>query len=236
MSTKHIKIDLYYDGTAIEENCGPEIDGFTTNISFLRAAGITEYNSFIEESLKHTQGRPISFQLFDDEDGEIEKSARCISSYAPSIFVKIPVIKCSGASNARIIKNLHDEGVPINVTAIFTKEQLDSIKDSFTRETNVIVSIFAGKINDCGDDAAPVVEYASQMFKEYPNVKILWAACRTVYNMLEAHHQGADIVTVPDGVLKRMSRLEENTHQASLDTVRQFRNDGVDGCICLDRE
>jgi transaldolase len=229
------RIDVYYDGVNIDKFYdNPNVKGFTTNISFLKAAGISDYHSFITDSLKYIQGRPISFQLYDDLDEDIETTAKKISSYDKEhIFVKIPVIKTTTESNANIIKKLHNETIKINVTAIFTKEQIDSISSCFDKNTDVIVSIFAGRINDSGLDCSDVVKHAVETFKEYPNIKILWAACRTVYNMFEAENQGAHIVTVPDTVLSRMNRIGDDTYDASVQQVKQFMKDGIDGNIII---
>lgn len=222
-----MKIEIYYDGTEIAQNCGEEISGFTTNISFLKNAGITNYPEFIEHCLKFSNGRPISFQLYDEEDGDIEKTAKTITSFDSSILVKIPVIKSNGMSNAPVIKKLHEQGVKVNVTAIFTKEQVDSLKECFGTKTDVIISIFAGRLNDCGVNSENLVRHASEMFVDYPNIKVLWAACRTVYNVLEAENQGADIVTVPESVLKRIHRLNDDPKEAGIKAVIQFRQDGL---------
>ena len=222
-----MKIQIYYDGTEIENNHGPSISGFTTNITFLKNAGVTDYPSFIRHCLKFSNGRPISFQLYDDDDKDIEATAKAITSFDPSIFVKIPVIKTNGTSNAPIIKKLHDQGVKVNVTAIFTEEQIESIKHCFNTETDVIISIFAGRLNDCGVNSKNLVSHANKCFETYSNIKILWAACRTVYNVLEAENQGADIVTVPESVLKRINRLHDDPLEAGIKTVVQFRKDGL---------
>lgn len=231
-----MNIKVFYDGVNIENNCGEDVDGFTTNISFVKQGGITDYDAFISNSLKYSNGRPISFQLFDDDDENIEKTARKICSYDQSIFVKIPIMKTNGESNAHVIKKLHDDGLKINVTAIFTKDQIDWIKDCFGTETSAIVSIFAGRINDCGHDSTDVVQHANETFSHLRNVEILWAACRTVYNMVEAEKQGADIVTVPDSVLQRRHRLGEVTYEASLGAVKQFREDGITGNISFENK
>lgn len=226
------KIEVYYDGTNIKNNCGDNICGFTTNISFMKTSKITDYDSFIKESLKYTNGRPVSFQLYDDTDDKIEITAKKICSYdLKSIFVKIPIIKTNEDSNNNIIKKLHLDNLQINVTAIFTKEQIDSIKDCFEKTTPVIISIFAGRINDSGLDCSDIVQYAVNTFKSYPNIKILWAACRTIYNMFEAEKQGAHIVTVPDSVISRMNRIGDNTYEASVKQVKQFYQDGIEGNI-----
>jgi len=228
-----MKIEIYYDGTEIENNSGEEIRGFTTNISFLKAAGVSNYEDFIKKSLCYSKGRPISFQLFDEEDADIKATARKITSYDSSIFVKIPIIKSNGSSNAPVIKELHEEGLKINVTAIFTKEQIASISTAFGSKTDVIVSVFGGRVNDCGLDCSDLVKDSVEVFKGLPNVKILWAACRTVYNIVEADRQGAHIVTVPENVLNRTSRLGQLPNIASLETVRQFREDGVSSNLIL---
>lgn len=238
------KIELYYDGVDIKNNCGENIKGFTTNISFMKDAGITDYDEFIKESLKYTKGRAVSFQIYDDNDDDIEKSVKKIYSYDNkyhamaneydnSIFVKIPVIKTDSTFNADIIKKLHNEKIQINVTAIFTKYQVDSLKECFNKDTKVIISVFGGRINDSGLDCTDVVKYAVDAFSLYPNIKILWAACRTIYNMFEAEKQGAHIVTVPDSVLKRISRIGEDPQEASIKQVKQFRQDGLNGKIKL---
>ena len=224
-------IEIYYDGVNIQQNCGPEIKGFTTNITLLKNSSITNYGSFIENCLLYTNNRPISFQLYDEIDIEIENTAKKIQSFHTSIFVKIPIIKSNGESNSFIIQKLHEENIQINVTAIFTIEQIDTIKDCFNKNTNVIISIFGGRINDLGINCDEIVKYAVNTFKQYNNVKILWAACRTVYNMIEAEKQGAHIVTIPEVVLTKMNSMNKSLQQASIDTVNTFKNDGINGNI-----
>jgi transaldolase len=232
INSKLAGIELYYDGVEIEKNNQDFIKGFTTNISFMKDAGISDYDKFIKKSLEHTNDRPISFQLYDNVDETIEITARKIQSYNKNIFVKIPVIKLNGDYNNNIIKKLHnDHNIQINVTAIFTKEQIDAIKDCFNKDINVIISVFGGRINDCSNDCSDVVKYAVETFKDYKNIKILWAACRTIYNIFEAKTQGAHIVTVPNTVLKRLYRINQTPDFASLETVNTFYKDGIDGNI-----
>ena len=121
----------------------------------------------------------------------------------------------------------------INVTAIFTIEQIYTLKECFNKNTNVIISIFGGRINDLGLNCSDIVKYAVNTFKDYANVKILWAACRTIYNMVEAEQQGAHIVTVPELILSKISSMNKSLEQASIDTVTSFKNDGIVGNINL---
>ena len=227
-----MKIKIFYDGTDVKNYAENDlIVGYTTNISFVKQAGITDYDKFIKDSLKYSKGKPISFQLYDDDDKSIENTAKKITSYDKSIYVKIPVIKTDGSNNANVIKKLHKENVKVNVTAIFYKEQIDSLVDCFNENTPAIISIFAGRINDCGTDSTEIVRYAKQKFEHLDNVEILWAACRTVYNVIEAENQGADIVTIPAAVVNRIHRLKDNVAEAGLKAVQQFRNDGIAGNI-----
>jgi transaldolase len=136
--------------------------------------------------------------------------------------------------NNLIISKLHKENIQINVTAIFSKEEIESLKECFGIDTKVIISIFGGRINDYGLDCTDIVKYAVETFKEYKNVKILWAACRSVYNIVEANNQGAHIITVPETVLSKMHRLNQNVKDGSLETVQLFRKDGISGNIKLD--
>lgn len=235
-----MNIDLYYDGVEIEKYHNyNNIKGFTTNISFMKEAGITDYNKFIHHCLKYNNHRPISFQVYEDEDEEIEKMTKKIFSigqiymatsdeYYNNIFVKIPIIKSNGLSNANIISKLHSENIQINVTCIYTIDQLVTLEKCFSRETSVIISLFSGKINDTGKESNTIVKYAVNMFKSYPNIKILWAACRTVYNIVEAAKQGAHIVTVPGSVLDRLGRYGQNLEQQCLDCVKKFKKDSED--------
>ena len=224
-------IEIYYDGVNVQQNCGPEIKGFTTNITLIKNANITDYTSFIKNCLLYTNNRPISLQLYDEIDIEIEKTAKQIQSFDTSIFVKIPIIKSNGEPNANIIKKLHEQRIQINVTAIFTIEQIDTIKECFNKDTNVIISIFGGRINDLGIDCSEIVKHAVNTFKDYNNVKILWAACRTIYNMVEAEQQGAHIVTVPELILSKISSMNKSLEQATIDTVTSFKNDGILGNV-----
>lgn len=229
------KIDVYFDGVNISENCSnPLVKGYTTNISFLNDAKIENYENFIKESLKHANGLPISFQLYDDDEENVEKTARRITSYGLNVFVKIPILRTDGSSNADVIKRLHSSGVKVNVTSIYTKRQLNLLMDCFGTETDVIISIFSGKIGDTGRNPAPVSIYARELFDGYSNVKILYAACRCVYNVVEAIDGHCDIITMPESVLNRLPRLGKDLEEMTLQTITQFRNDGLESGLTFD--
>jgi transaldolase len=226
-------IEIYYDGIHIEKyHNHKDVVGFTTNISFMKEGGITDYKKFIEESIKYINNRPISFQVYEEENNKMEEMVKKIYDIAGEenknlVFVKIPVVKTNGESNVEMIKKLHEEGFNVNVTCVYTNEQLESLKGVFNKETPTIVSIFAGKINDTGRDCTDIVKYSKTLFSS--NVKILWAACRTVYNIIESENQEADIVTVPGKVLDKLtSDLNKDLNEQCLKVAKNFIDDSKD--------
>lgn len=229
------KIEVFYDGVNVGDYYNyPNVSGITTNISFMRAGGITDYNNFIKTSLETVGETPISFQTFSDNSNDIERDVRHINTFNNGnnkIFVKVPIMNTLGEFNTEIINNLHNEGFNINITSVYTIRQINMLRNCFNKNTNVIISIFAGKIADTGVNPKEIVEYAVNLFSDYPNIRILWAACRSVYNIFEAENMGCHIITVPDSVLKRMNRIGNDLEKMTIDTIKQFHNDGVDGEI-----
>lgn len=227
-----MKIQIYYDGVNIKKYHNYEnIVGFTTNISFMKEGGITDYKNFIEDSIKYINKRPISFQIYEEEDNKIEEMVNKIYQTAGEenkqyVFVKIPIIKTDGKSNVEIIKKLHQEGFNINVTCLYTIEQIKMLENIFDDKTSVIISIFAGKINDTGLSSEDIAKNAHDLTLNKSNIKVLWAACRTVYNIIDAEKQGADIVTVPDKVLDKLKGdFGKDLNEQCLKVAKQFIKD-----------
>ena len=239
MTTHNLKIKVFYDGVEVKENHNdPNVVGFTTNISFMKAGGISDYDKFIKDCLQYNNRRPISFQVYDDSEEELESSVKKITEYDPSIFVKVPIMNTQGEFNTELIAKLHNAGYQINITSVYTKKQIDVLQRCLTSNTSntscktkMIISIFAGKIADTGVNPHDIVKYAVNLFKDCQNIEILWAACRSVYNIFEADTAGCHIITVPESVLKRMNRIGNDLEKMTVDTVKQFRQDGLDGKI-----
>ena len=221
-------IKVFYDGSSVAEFCNhANVVGVTTNISFLKKAGIKDYKSFALSTIPLMRGRPISFQVFDPTVEGIRSQAREICSWGDNVYVKIPVVLPNGDSTVDLIKELSEEGLKINITCVYTKQQIDEIYDAAPRGVT-IVSVFCGRINDTGHDAIDIMSYANQRYSNMPNVETLWAGCQRTRDILDAAACGTDIITVPEGPLKKMVRIGNDIHNFSIRTSVDFFNDGAE--------
>jgi transaldolase len=212
-----MKIEIYSDGSDKNEMIQTylnkkNIKGFTTNPSLM----IKEITDVIKDV-------PISFEVFADDIDEMEKQANTIASYGSNIFVKIPVTNTKGESTKFLIKKLLDNNIKVNVTAVMTKKQIKDLIPYLQSRTNVILSVFAGRIADTGIDPKPIMKYAIKNISN--NVKVLWASPREVFNIYEADKIGCHIITVTPDLINKLSLQNKNLKEYSLDTVKMFFND-----------
>jgi transaldolase len=222
-----MNIKVFYDGSSVAEYCNyANVVGVTTNISFLKQAGIRDYKSFAMSTIPLMGGRPISFQVFDPSPEGVERQAREITSWGENVYVKIPVVYPTGESAVPLIKRLSDEKLNINVTCVYTKEQIDEIARAELDYTS-IVSVFCGRINDTGVNAIDIMRYANETYSDNPNVETLWAGCQRTRDIIDADECGTDIITVPEGPLKKMVRIGNDIHNFSVRTSVDFFNDGA---------
>ena len=220
------KIKIFYDGASVSEYITEDnVVGVTTNTGFLKKAQVEDYDSFIKESLAVVGDKPISFQVFSDDPDEIYEQAKKISSYGDNVYVKVPVVLPNGESAVSVAKRLSDEGVNVNITCVYTVAQISEIFDA-DFHNNIIVSVFCGRIADCGIDASAIISYAVQLFRKFPHVEILWAGCQRVLDVVTAEQLGVHIVTVPEGVLTKLNRLGNDIHEFSVKTSYDFWKDG----------
>ena len=218
-------IKLFYDGTDLE-TYGSSVDGFTTNTSYMKEAGITQYTKFAEECLAVADGRPISFQAWGDTLESLENQARRICSWGPNVYVKIPIVTVYGILTSDLIEKLHKEGLKVNVTVVHSVEQLALLQaDVFEYDTNAIVSVFAGGISDSGVSPEFLIRMAVEQFKDKSNVEVLWAGCQRVLSVKEAEWWGCDIVTVPGSILKKLDRLGKELNDVALSKSQLFSRD-----------
>jgi len=219
---------VFYDGSSVAEFCNyAHVVGVTTNISFLKQAGIKDYKSFAMSTIPLMDGRPISFQVFDPSPAGVEKQAREITSWGDNVYVKIPVVYPTGDSTVPLIKKLSDEGLKINVTCVYTKAQIDELVEANLSHTS-IVSVFCGRINDTGINAIDIMRYANESFASNSHVETLWAGCQRTRDIIDAEECGTDIITVPAAPLKKMVRIGNDIHNFSVRTSVDFFNDGAD--------
>ena len=226
---RDLKVKVYADGadlqSMIEEYKKGVVKGFTTNPSLMKSAGVTSYRDFAKSVLKNIKDMPVSFEVFADSKEEMIKEANEIASWGKNVYTKIPVVDTNGIFNGEVIKVLSDASVKVNITAVFTLEQVENILKILNKETPAIISIFAGRIADTGADACKIVKKAVEMSKEYPYVEILWASCRELYNIFQAEEVGCHIITVQNSLLKKSNLLGKDLNEYSIDTVNDFFKD-----------
>jgi transaldolase len=218
------KCKIFYDGVNIKDFID-QVDGVTTNTSFLAAAEITDYNKFIEESLSVVNGKPISFQVTKRDIEGIESQARYLSSLGENIYVKIPIILPDESTTETLIKKLSDEGIKVNVTCIHTMEQIELAVNAVNKNTPSIISVFSGGISDSGTYPEEYIKYAVELTQEY-NSDVLWAGCQRVLSIIESNDLGCGIVTVPDNIMRKRNRIGISVYNTSVKKSQTFFNDG----------
>ena len=228
---KNLDIKIFADGAdlvSIEKlNMEQNISGFTTNPSLMKKAGVTDYKKFCQDVLKITKDKPVSFEIFSDDLDKMYDQANEIASWGKSIFVKIPITNSKGEKTSGLIKKLLENKVKCNVTAILTIQQVKEIYEISNFETEVIISIFAGRIADTGIDPIPMMTEAVNICKTKKNIEILWASTRELINIYQANQINCQIITVPHDILKKIPLIGKNLDDLSLETVQMFLNDAT---------
>jgi transaldolase len=203
------------------------VDGFTTNPTLMRKAGITDYEAFAREILDIVRDVPVSFEVFSDEFGEMRRQALKIAGWGENVYVKIPVTTTRAESCAGLIRGLSAEGVKLNVTALLTLEQVCEVRRALHPGTPAIVSVFAGRIADTGVDPIPIMRRAKEFLAPLPSAELLWASCREALNIRHAECAGCHIITVTHDILKKTAMFGKDLAELSLDTVKMFHQDAA---------
>ncbi|KAB2282159.1 transaldolase [Staphylococcus epidermidis] len=225
-----LNVKVFADGADIEEMKSAYknqlVDGFTTNPSLMAKAGVTDYKAFAEEAVSEIPDASISFEVFADDLPTMEKEAEILKQYGDNVFVKIPIVTTTGESTLSLIKRLSSKQVRLNVTAVYTIEQVKAITDAVTEGVPTYVSVFAGRIADTGVDPLPLMKESVKVTHSKEGVQLLWASCREVYNVIQADEIGADIITCPADVVKKVNNnLGRDIGELSVDTVKGFAKD-----------
>ena len=228
-NSNDLKIKIFADGANIESirilNEQPNIQGFTTNPTLMRQAGIQDYKAFALEVLNVVKDRPVSFEVFADDIDEMEAQAIEIATWGKNVNVKIPITNTKGESTNELVRRLSSKGIICNVTAIFTLEQLRGVVDVLDPNTPAILSIFAGRIADTGFDPVPLMREAVNIAKSKPLSEVLWASPRELLNIFQADEVGCHIITVTHDVLKKLEGVGKDLTVFSLETVAMFYRD-----------
>lgn len=222
-------IEIYADGADIDSflelNKLEYIKGFTTNPSLLKKSGVKNYKLFAKDLLK-VINKPISFEVFADESKEIITQAKEISSWGNNVFVKVPIVNTQNKSLIDVVGQLLENNIKCNVTAIFTIDKIiDLNKVAKNTKTEVIFSIFSGRIADTGVDPSIIISKAVEITKKNKNIKILWASTREIFNIYQASQSKCHIITVPTDLLKKFNLINKDLNEFSLETVKDFYRD-----------
>ena len=224
-----LSVKLFADGAdrigMLDMNKNSLISGFTTNPTLMRKAGITDYRLFARDILSQIIDKPISFEVFSDDFSDMERQALEIASWAKNVNVKIPITNTKSESSVDLIRRLAQKGVKINVTAMMTVKQAKVVLPALADGPGGYISIFAGRIADTGVDPIPVMTEAVGLLNNYPNIELIWASPRELFNIIQADSIGCHIITATHSVLKKLSLIGKDLTEYSLETVKMFFDD-----------
>lgn len=222
----NLKIKIFADGANIIDmhklNNISYISGFTTNPSLMCQSKINDYTTFANKILKKINKKPVSFEVTADSFSKMELQAYKINNWSNNIFVKIPFTNSKGRKTLELIKKLSNKGIKLNITSIFTYNQVKQVINILNKDSETIISIFAGRIADTGRDPSLTVKQSVIAVKKYEKIQILWASCREIYNIFEANKIGCHIITVPHSIIKKFSLIGKNLEKYSVETAKDF--------------
>ncbi len=201
------------------------VKGFTTNPSLMRKAGAIDYKLYSKKILKISNSKPVSLEVFADNYKEMKKQAITISRWASNVYVKIPVTNSKGKFMGKLIKELNQDKIKLNITAIYSAKQTEKILKKLNKKTKVILSIFAGRAGDVGKDPVPEFKKSLKLAETYKNVEILWASVREPYNFIQAKQLGCHIITMPPSIIEKVQKFGKGFKQLTLETVNGFLAD-----------
>ena len=221
MNTK-IFCDIAELGQIRKYNKKKIVKGFTTNPSLIRKAGANDYKSYSQKILKICQNKPVSLEVFADKYREMKIQALKINTWGKNVYVKVPVTNSKGKFMGQIIKDLNNQNIKLNVTAVYSAKQTERILKLINKKTKIIISIFAGRAGDAGKDPLPEFVKSIRLAKRFKNVEILWASVREPYNYLQAKKLGCHIITVPPNIIDKIENFGKSFEQLTKETVKAF--------------
>lgn len=211
----------------------PLIQGFTTNPTLMRKAGISDYESFAREILAAIPDRPISFEVFSDDFAEMERQARKIAAWSPNVNVKLPITNTKRESTMPLARTLSADGISVNVTAITTLAQVEAAVEALAGGPAAFVSVFAGRVADTGVDPLPLMRESVRLLAREPQLELIWASPRELLNVFQADEVGCHVITATSDILKKLSLVGKHLDDYSLETVKMFREDALSAGFTL---
>jgi transaldolase len=228
-SVSDLRVQIFADGadmaSMLELYRQPYIKGFTTNPTLMRKAGVRDYERFAREVLEHITDRPICFEVFADDEYQMERQAHKIAGWADNVYVKIPVTDTRGEPMERLIRRLSSDGIQVNATALLALDQVRNVAKALKGGARSYISVFAGRVADTGRDPVPLMKSALELLP--PTTQLVWASPRELFNIIQADEIGCHIITVTSDVLKKINLIGKDLHEFSLETVRMFHDDAA---------
>ena len=226
-----LRVKIYADGAdrdgMLEMHRRWPIQGFTTNPTLMRKAGVANYEAFARDVLSAIRDLPVSFEVFSDDFTEMRRQARKIAAWGENVYVKIPITNTERKSAAALVRELSHEGIRVNVTALLTLAQVEEVAGALAGGAPAVVSVFAGRIADTGCDPLPIMRDALKVLRPLPHVELLWASPREVLNVVQADQVGCHIITATSDILNKLSLLGKGLGEFSLETVKMFHDDAA---------
>jgi len=230
-SKDSLKIKLFADGADLEDMVEMAsktyISGLTTNPTLMNKAGISDYVAFAREVIRQIPNKPISFEVFSDDLAQMKSQALTIASWGENVYVKIPITNTLGISTLPLVKELLEDGVKVNVTAVMTISQVSEVASVLGNKTASYVSVFAGRIADTGRDPIPTMVESLDILKSNVSSELIWASPRELLNIVQADSIGCHIITATKDILSKLKFLDYDLEQFSLDTVKMFSQDAL---------
>ena len=210
----------------------PLIKGFSQ--CMMRKAGISDYQAFAIDILKTIKDLPISFEVFSDDFTEMYQQALQIARWGKNVYVKIPVTNTRGESAVDLIQKLAKKGVKQNVTALMTLDQVHDVSAALANGPASYISVFAGRIADTGRDPIPLMQETLKIMQPHPEQELIWASPRELLNIFQGNAIGCHIITATNDIIKKISLVNKDLHEFSLETVKMFYEDAVKAGFSLE--
>jgi transaldolase len=203
------------------------ISGFTTNPSLMRQAGAKNYENYSKKIIKICKNKPLSLEVFADDTQTMIEQGFKISKWGKNVYVKVPIVNSNNKFTGKVISELSNNGIKLNITAVYSSKQTEKILKVINKNSKVIISIFVGRAGDAGHDPVPEILKSVKLAKRFKNVKILWASVREPYNFTQSKKLGCDIITVPPSIIDKIEKFGKSLDRLTQETVAQFLMDSV---------
>jgi transaldolase len=198
------------------------VKGFTTNPSLMRKAGAKDYKNYSKKILKICSNKPVSLEVFADNNKGMVKQGLKISTWGKNVYVKVPVVNSKNKFTGKVIKELNNKNIKLNVTAVYSAKQTAKILKVINKKTKVIISIFAGRGADVGKDPIPEFIKSIKLAKRFKNVEILWASVREPYNYVQSKLIRCHIITIPPAIIEKIENFGKSYDRLTIETVKAF--------------